>query len=269
MSYQDFDLQWQKRRSDGLSLLDSLGVLDDEAAETRARIESTLAEGRFNLILAVDAINDPLRDIVEYLNAHTAANTAVLAMEFKRFTLDQEEVLTPVEVLVPAVYGIELVESKPGRKRRRWTEEEFINEITRQNPELLITAISLLDGMKALGLEFQGTPAQTPSLAGRTRYGSAEILPLALYASKKPSVQINFGALPAVHSESKAACAELLARLPECKVDAVVLAAADFNKYPNIPIDSLHRHMGAVEAFLNAVEVLIRPIDNDRSELPS
>ena len=259
LPFNEFDTRW-RNRSGGPGVLESLGAADESALEIRSTMESALVDGRFNLILAVDAINEPLRTIVEYLNSHTAPNTAVVAVEFKRFKWDL------VEVLVPVVYGLELVESKPGRKRFDWSEQDLEDHIAQQNPELLETVHLLLNGMRDLGLEFQGTQAQTPSVAMHSTYQGRDILPVAIYASSRPRLQINFGGLRILPTSLRAACADRLAQTLGSDFDAISLAESGYTKYPNVFLDTLQAHPGGVEGLIEAFALLLSKRATDSTQ---
>jgi hypothetical protein len=103
----------------------TLGVLDAVEAEAgpdidrdklRVAISDAIGGGRFRLVVAVDAITDELRAIVEYLNEHLSSSVSICALELGYFKEGA------VELLVPATYGAELAAAKepPSRSKRRW-----------------------------------------------------------------------------------------------------------------------------------------------------
>lgn len=65
--------------------------------EFRKALDRNLREGRFHLIVAVDHINEELREIVLYLNKHSDCVVAALELEYFR---DGEK-----EILVPKISG--------------------------------------------------------------------------------------------------------------------------------------------------------------------
>ena len=75
----------------------------------RADLATTLSEGAFRLVIAVDRITDELRGIVEYLNTRTDDRVEVLALEVDLIAHDG------VEVLVPRVHGLESARLKAQR----------------------------------------------------------------------------------------------------------------------------------------------------------
>jgi hypothetical protein len=82
------------------------GDFDEEPF--RRTVSATLAAGRFRLVIAVDAITDELKRIVEYLDDHTVADVEVLALELG-YAADGD-----VELLIPAVYGADRLRPLPG-----------------------------------------------------------------------------------------------------------------------------------------------------------
>ena len=69
-----FENAWRSRDAGTRSLVHAvLGEehTDDEADALRDACSDALRDGRFALVLAVDEITEELRQIVEYLNAHT------------------------------------------------------------------------------------------------------------------------------------------------------------------------------------------------------
>jgi hypothetical protein len=109
MGIEEFDAQWTRRA--GSSLFRDEEVTDFDLREALAE---NLAASRFRLILAVDAINQPLRRMVEYLNKVTRDDTTVIAVEYARY-VDGD-----VEILTPQTYGEDLAEVKTARQNRDW-----------------------------------------------------------------------------------------------------------------------------------------------------
>lgn len=103
---------------------------DWDAAAFRATVEANLAEGRFRLVFAVDAITAELRRMVEFMNAHASADLDVLAVAIG-YVRDGG-----VEILSPEVYGVELAESRGGGARRtRWDRTSFVAALEARSPE--------------------------------------------------------------------------------------------------------------------------------------
>lgn len=78
MDIEDFDARWQARN--GKSFFQP----DDNGALLRDAVARNLEQGRFWMVLAVDAINEPLKRTVEYLNAMSGPETSIVAVEIDR-----------------------------------------------------------------------------------------------------------------------------------------------------------------------------------------
>lgn len=103
MDVDDFAARWQNRTQESL-----FGEGIAENFPLREALARTLAEGKFRIVLAVDAINPALKRMVEYLNFMSGPSTSVIAVEYSRLTQDN------IEILMPHVYGQELAEAKSG-----------------------------------------------------------------------------------------------------------------------------------------------------------
>ena len=68
---------------------------DWSEAEFRGNVGTSLAQGDFTLIIAVDSLNDELRRIIEYVNRRPGDRTTVCAVEVSYFVGDRHEVLAP------------------------------------------------------------------------------------------------------------------------------------------------------------------------------
>ncbi len=124
-------------------------TLKEELPEFNQReYEEGLAEnlrvGSFNLIVAVDEINDELREIILYLNAHSDLTVAALELEY---IADEK-----VEMLVPRLYGGAEVKEAAGRStgrgRRKWDEQSYFEEIAELDDEVQRAIKELYDFTK-------------------------------------------------------------------------------------------------------------------------
>jgi len=97
-------------------------VEDFEESVFKENLTDNLKEGRFTLIVAVDHINDELREIILYLNAHSDCTVGALELEYFR---DEQR-----ELLVPHLYGGPEVKEAAGKKstrreNREWNRDSF------------------------------------------------------------------------------------------------------------------------------------------------
>lgn len=79
MDVEDFAAKWLARSPHSLNLDEADGEFS-----MRESLARNLAEGRFRIVLAVDAINPALKRMIEYLNAMAGPETSVIAVEYSR-----------------------------------------------------------------------------------------------------------------------------------------------------------------------------------------
>ncbi len=129
------------------TLAESAGISWDETV-FRAAIEDNLRRGRFKLVVAVDETTDDLKRVVAYLNAHSNADLQLATLEL-RYSRDGE-----IEVLVPQVYGAELVAEKSRREpKSTWDEVRWLAAVAElQEPASDRVATELLAWTKGRGL---------------------------------------------------------------------------------------------------------------------
>ncbi|TET22989.1 MAG: hypothetical protein E3J71_04025 [Candidatus Stahlbacteria bacterium] len=106
---------------------------DFEESMFKENLADNLKQGRFTLIVAVDSINEELREIILYLNAHSDCTVGALELEY--FKDDKRE------LLVPRLYGGPEVKEATGKqrptaKRRKWDEVSFFEEARKLGDDL-------------------------------------------------------------------------------------------------------------------------------------
>lgn len=99
----------------------------------RTNIQETLTTGKFNLIIAVDHINEELRRTIDYLNECGSTAFSFHALELHKYKSDN------TQMLVPHMYG-KVPQSKRASsiQRKLWTEEGFFNHARTQNSEMIL-----------------------------------------------------------------------------------------------------------------------------------
>jgi hypothetical protein len=233
------------------------GDFDEE--QFRRTVSANLAAGRFRLVIAVDAITDELKRIVEYLNDHTVADVEVLALELG-YAADGD-----VELLIPAVYGQEAVHRKAAKASgRRWDEQAFRQALTDW------CTPNAADGLLAVYEHAQGHPAATPLYWGEGRYPSVtawfdvsgvNVAVWSIYTDPAKTVfAINFEWM---HRRGKGVPASMLERLadrlrplPGVATLYEDLVQRGYNKRPSIPVNKLFSATDAVERITAAVDEL-------------
>lgn len=247
MPLTDFDARW-KQCSAGRGVLDGLG---EQAAVDLA---TALDDGVFRLVLAVDEINEDLRRIVEFLNAHTNEQVTVLAVELRRVSH------SGVDILTPRTFGGELVRAKQDKaqreKRANWTIDDVRGRLVEFDPGLAVAFDRLHEGLLALGCTAQGTAAVQPSMIFRVQTPDGHISwPYAIYTDGKPMVQVNFQWLSKDRPEAREAFLATLTQEP-AGLDADSIRASNFRKRPNVHFTTLVGDAGQ-EQFALAVERLL------------
>lgn len=230
MDVDEFELRW--RRADGGR--DPFEQLGEDPTRLTETVAANLSAARFNLVLAVDAINDDLRRIVEYLNTITKSTTGIMLVEFTRYHERDQE------ILIPRSFGTELVDAKADAvtaTRQRWSELQYTHWCAASFPTVMPVIEGLLDELHAAGFHVIGGRAGTPSLraAYRTR-DDRKFWILSLYtdAERGPLVEVRFNAFDSEENASRFAAAV-------CAIDGVTitdeqLRELDFRRRPEMPL---------------------------------
>ena len=245
----DFDSRW-KACSKGTEVLD---LLEDQAAEELA---SALNDGAFRLVLAVDEINEDLRRIVEYLNAHTNDQVTVLAVELRRVSH------RGVDFLTPRTFGAELARAKQDKaktgKKPAWALDDVRTRLESTDPAMRAVFDLLNDELIEAGCEPTGTWATEPSMIYRWPLPQGKAAwPYAVYTSDNPWVQVNFHWLSGLEPQARERFLDTLSS-PPASLDAAAIRASDFKKKPNVPFLVLLSDEGRGQ-FVNAIRCLAGP----------
>ncbi len=114
-----------KTLAEKMSSLTNQEQWDEESF--RSGIQDTLERGSFNLIIAVDHINEELQRTIDYLNECGSAVFSFHALELHKYKSDE------TEMLVPHMYGkVPQAKRQTLIERRLWSEEGFL-EHAREN----------------------------------------------------------------------------------------------------------------------------------------
>ncbi|MGY1736985.1 hypothetical protein [Geodermatophilus sp. SYSU D00684] len=231
MTPDDFVRQWTAQ---GGSPLDALF---EQAPEGRESLTTNLRAGVFTLVLAVDTINDDLRRIVRYLNTHTSAGMRLLAIELRRVTHGQ------TEILIPTVYGSESADDKNARRSTgttvRWTHADVDVFLRERDPALADAVASFETELAAAGFRVKGGGAgifPSYSICGTTASGS-EVAPFSVYCGdSRSTLGLNFEYVSAATVEGRQRfLQELAASIPTVKAPAI--EAARYQKRPSVLLD--------------------------------
>lgn len=233
MSVEQFEQAWIKADADSRS---PFAYLEDSDGRIRAAVQDNLREARFNLVLAVDAINEDLERIVTYLNKITRPTTGVMVVEFTR--LHDEG----IEILMPRAYGVEQVEAKNDSgdrlARPRWTIDEYLDWVDTHDPAGAPVMHALVQALQEAGFGVYGGRAATPSLnCGIDVPGMGRKYPVCLYTDpvRGGLVELRFSDFrrdPILVREF----ADRVCAIDGVPLEASTVVAADYRKRPSIPV---------------------------------
>jgi hypothetical protein len=228
MTPDDFVNQWSAQH--GPSLDD---FFEGTPEAIRESFTANLTAGVFTLVLAVDSINDDLRRIVRYLNTHTAAGMRLLAIELRRVTYGQ------IEILIPTFYGSESADDKNARagKTAQWTHASVDEWLRAQDPTMADAVAAMSQEMQAVGFRTHGggTGAYPSFSFGGMVPGMGEVYPYSVYCGEKLSLGVNFQWVERAGVErQRRFLADILAA--GAAVDATAVEAASFSRRPSIPL---------------------------------
>lgn len=189
LNIDEFDARW--RVATGMSLLASG---DEGLREALAR---NLHHGRFRIVLAVDAINDRLKRMIEYLNAMSGPETTIIAVEYVRLVQDG------IEILMPQTYGQELAEAKAADaedQRPVWELETYRAWLDANEPETVPNFTIFTDELEGMGLEFKGSRSSHPTGGAAVRDPAGNHLgTLSLFHYSVLGTAMEFNFIPMSH----------------------------------------------------------------------
>jgi hypothetical protein len=264
LSFEELDSAFAARAGKPLSaavaeVADEVGG-DFEETQFRQAVSTNLAAGRFRLVIAVDAITEELKRIVEYLNDHTVRDVEVIAFEVG-YAADGD-----VELLIPAVYGQEAVRRKSAQaSTQRWDEQALRQALSdycgQEAAAGLLAVYEHAQRHPATTLLYFGK-GQHPSVTAWLDVSGANVAVWSIYTDPLKTVfAINFDWM---HRRGKGVAAQALDRLadrlrPLPGVAALYadLAERGYNKRPSIPADQLFTAPDAATSIIEAVDELI------------
>ena len=139
--FSSFQTSWQvKNGPDFDQFLDDVGA---------ATLKANLTNGVIHLCLAVDAIDEDLRRLIEYLYLISKDSIEVTALQLSYARHGS------LEILIPSTFGTEIAHSKSSNRSastEKWTWDTFISAIdNKKEKELAINLKSRLDAVPSTG----------------------------------------------------------------------------------------------------------------------
>ena len=246
------DLNERVRRASGsdLALLAEKGAGQGDWDEEKFRqgVASALDSGFFNLVIAVDEIDDHLHRMIRYLNLTGRPGFRLAGLEMERF---ESEI---GEVLVPRIYAPQIpAPSQPAPSR--WDNARFYEACRNSLSEEAMEGIRDLHDWGGERVQY-GEGTEIGSLNYRLRLADKGY-PWALQVTDRGKMGIKYGALrSSVGEEATRRFQEQLGKIP-----SFARLSGDLMKNPSLSIeDSLVGAPQDVEQFKFAVEGLERAL---------
>ncbi|MDQ0826903.1 hypothetical protein QFZ60_003076 [Arthrobacter sp. B2I5] len=244
MDVEDFAARWQSRTQGSLFSEDS-----ESGIPLREALARNLAEGRFRIVLAVDAINSPLKRMVEYLNFMSGPNTSVIAVEYSRLTQGS------TEILAPRVYGQELAEVRAGASKTAggdlvvWDAGTFRSWLESNDSASIENFDLFLSEASRAGLAFIGSRTPTPAAhleISNRRGQQLGRVSLYFYSGQRTSLEFDFTRISRMSPDEKPDMSVLSEFVDQLGLTAGLQEVADSlrtthfaSRRPNVPLARL------------------------------
>jgi hypothetical protein len=229
------------------------GELDDEARQDWQEagfvqsVTDSLLEGKFRMVIAVDSINDDLRQTIEYLT-EGPSRLELYALELTYFASGERE------IVVPHLHGA-LAASRPVRQNgttSTWDENRFFEDVeARSLPEVEKQRMHELMAFcdEAATRTWWGHGRGTGSFTFHVLNEGRTFSVFSVFSDGK--VQFNFGWLrDKVTTETLDRYRDGLRAIPSLKAIAV---REDFNAWPNLRISKAFTDESQLQAFKELV----------------
>lgn len=257
MPFDEFDGLFRARGGQGL--LDAVTAEsgpDLDRGMLRSAISDAVSSGRFRLVVAVDAITDELRAIVEYLNEHLSASVTICALELGYFKEGT------VELLVPATYGAELAAAKepPSRSKRRW-DSATVLQAADQIPDASERAFvqRMLRHASEHDAQVRGGTGEAPSAGFHYKVADDRRSVWSLWLRDSgPVVALNLGS---VRTSSDTAARGMLQEIERAECFQPKLGDDPqmwLSKFPAVPVAHILAEAGVDAAVLRALAAAVR-----------
>jgi hypothetical protein len=222
LSFEEFHQRWKDRGGADLTSVEtakgplSLGV------------KTNLEGARFTLLLAVDEINEPLKDMVILVNKKTDATFRVALIELARHSTED------TEILIPQTFGYEALKPEVGEyeKRDPWSKDDFAAWLLAHEPSSLIKFEDLMKIMERAGHQWGGTKSETPSGAICVRTANGFRYPLVFHSYDVATIEARF-----VDFRKEPYVDDLVGFFENIKgIDAAAIRAKDYGAKPKIAV---------------------------------
>lgn len=250
MSYDDLNARVRKASGSDLAPLVEEGAEPGKwnEEEFRQGVDSALKSGFFNLVIAVDAMNDQLLRMIRYLNLTGKPEFRLAGLEMERFESDMGEVLVP-RIHAPQIQ----TPSHPGTSR--WDDTRFYEDCQRHLSEGAVEIIRDLHAWGGKHFDY-GYGTKIGSLNYYLWHPDKGYL-WAFQVTARGKIGIKYGALvPAIGEEATRTFQEQLSKIP-----SFAHLPGDLMRHPELSIEaSLVDAPQDIAQFKAAVEELEREL---------
>jgi len=246
MSYEEFNNRIKSKTNKDLIdfVRDSLsGDFDFNEEEFTEGIKNSLNEGIFFLFIAVDEINDELRNIINYINKCGDPKFSLCAIELHRFKISE------IDIIIPRVYGI-FKEDIIKESRKKWSEKELLEYFENNFPSEIaqvVKDIYLWSKEKADRIWF-GTGKETGSFTFHYIKDGRTISMFTIYTNGK--IMLNYGWLKDQINE------EVLKEFHK-KIKSIPSfnhIPDDLTKWPSLDLTEAFQRPEYIDEFKNIIE---------------
>ena len=225
LSFKEFHQRWKDRGGADLTSVEtpkgplSLGV------------QTNLEGARFTLLLAVDEINEPLKDMVILVNKKTDATFRVALIELARHSTGD------TEILIPQTFGYEALKPEVGEyeKRDPWTKNEFAAWLLANEASSLVKFESLMKMLEEKDCKWGGTKSETPSGAICVKSSTGFRYPLVFHSFDIATIEVRF-----VDFRKESYVDDLVSIFENIEgIDTAAIRAKDYGAKPKIAVSRL------------------------------
>lgn len=182
LNFDEFHKRWRER-----------GGVDLTSTETpkgplSLAVTANLESARFTLLLAVDEINDPLKQMVVYINEKTDSTTRVALIELARHMTGD------VEILIPQTFGYEALKPHTGERadREPWSKEDYSAWLLDNEPASVVLFEAAMSAFESKGFIWGGTRSTTPSGAICVKTSKGYRYPLVFHTFSNATIEARF-----------------------------------------------------------------------------
>ena len=182
LDFDEFHQRWKDRGGVDLTSIET------EKGPLSLAVTTNLETARFTLLLAVDEINEPLKQMVEYIQDKTDSSTRLALIELARHMTGD------VEILIPQTYGYEALKPQAGARadREPWSKEKYSEWLLTNEPASAALFENVMSIFESHGFVWGGTKSTTPSGAICVKTSKGYRYPLVFHTFSDATVEVRF-----------------------------------------------------------------------------